>query len=171
MTILFVVRESTFDVGSIGTLTASAKMDLLLISYRIKTFYMYEMNNILDKGLNVKLTNENIVEFTETCAVYKDVELLNKELGKKQNMNNGVEAYKIYVNDGSGGSNIKYAESYRVYALKGEKPSFKNSYSNTYPQKLTDGEVNDMNDSKNINRNGDRDAWNLFTISQLKVKL
>ncbi|EAX96384.1 hypothetical protein TVAG_276690 [Trichomonas vaginalis G3] len=133
---------------------------------------MYEMNNILDKGLNVKLTNENIVEFTETGAVYKDVELLNKRAkGRCRNMNKGWKPIKIYVNDGSGGSNIKYAESYRVYALKGEKPSFKNSYSNTYPQKLTDGEVDDMNDSKNINRNGDRDAWNLFTISQLKVKL
>lgn len=28
-----------------------------------------------------------------------------------------------------------------------------------------DGEVDDMNDSKNINRNGDRDVWNLFIIS------
>ncbi|EAX81295.1 hypothetical protein TVAG_271470 [Trichomonas vaginalis G3] len=130
------------------------------------------MNNIFDKGLNVKLENENLVEFTETGAVYKDVEVLNKKSkGRSRNMNIDYKPFTIYVNDGSGGSNIKYAESNRVYALKGEALSIKNSYSNLYPQKLTDPESVDMNDTKNINRNGDRDGWNLFTTPHLKIKL
>ena len=130
------------------------------------------MNNIFDKGLNVKLENENIVEFTKTGAVYKDVEVLNKKAkGRSRNMNIDYKPFTIYVNDGSGGSNIKYAESNRVYALKGEAPSIKNSYSNLYPQKLTNPESVDMNDTKNINRNGDRDGWNLFTTPHLKIKL
>lgn len=129
------------------------------------------MNNILDKGLNAKLTNENIVEFTETGAVYKDVEKVNeKAKAKRRNMNRGWKPLKLYVNDGSGGTNIKYADSYRVYAVKGEKPSYKNSYSNIYPQNLTHNEVDDMQDRININRNGDRDGWNLFTLSQQKHK-
>ena len=130
------------------------------------------MNNIFDKGLNVKLENENLVEFTETGAVYKDVEVINKKAkGRSRNMNIDYKPFTIYVNDGSGGSNIKYAESNRVYALKGEAPSIKNSYSNFYPQKLTNPESVDMNDTKNINRNGDRDGWNLFTTPHLKIKL
>lgn len=94
---------------------------------------MYEMNNIFDKGLNVKLMNENIVEFIEIGVVYKDVELLNKRVkGRSRNMNKGWKFIKIYVNDGLGGLNIKYVESYRVYVFKGEKFLFKNSYFNVY---------------------------------------
>lgn len=40
----------------------------------------------------------------------------------------------IYVNDGSGGSNLKYTYSYKVYNENGSKPSISNHYTNDFPR-------------------------------------
>ena len=65
----------------------------------------------------------NILSHDDKGVTIRNVENLNMKARKRgRNIPKGTDP-KIYVNDGSFGSNLHYVKGQRAYALKNEKPS------------------------------------------------
>ncbi len=74
---------------------------------------------------------------------------------------------KIYVNDGSNGTNLVNTYSYKNYNF-GEKPNVTNNYTNNYKRSSTAPESYDATDGTKLHPTGDSGAYSNFTISYFK---
>ena len=82
---------------------------------------------------------------------------------------------KIYVNDGSNGTNLINTHSYKNYCTPNEKPTIENNYSNNFKSALTTNtKYNEMINSKfiggpidgfRLHPTGDSGGYSNFTIS------
>ena len=82
---------------------------------------------------------------------------------------------KIYVNDGSNGTNLINTYSYKNYCTPNEKPTIENNYSNNYKSALTTnpkyGEIVNSKfiggpiDGLRLHPTGDSGGYSNFTIS------
>ena len=62
---------------------------------------------------------------------------------------------KIYVNDGSNGTNLVYSESYKLYTTSKLTPRVTTSYSNNYPRVETKNTVYNSNDGTKLHKYGE----------------
>ena len=82
---------------------------------------------------------------------------------------------KIYINDGSNGTNLINTYSYKNYCTPNEKPTIENNYSNNYKSALTTnpkyGEIVNSKfiggpiDGLRLHPTGDSGGYSNFTIS------
>ena len=82
---------------------------------------------------------------------------------------------KIYVNDGSNGTNLINTHSYKNYCTPNEKPTIENNYSNNFKSALTTNtKYNEIINSKfiggpidgfRLHPTGDSGGYSNFTIS------
>ena len=82
---------------------------------------------------------------------------------------------KIYINDGSNGTNLINTYSYKNYCMPNEKPTIENNYSNNYKSALTTnpkyGEIINSKfiggpiDGLRLHPTGDSGGYSNFTIS------
>ena len=75
---------------------------------------------------------------------------------------------KIYVNDGSNGTNLVNTYSYKNYCEADERPSIKNNYHNNFKTALTSNPEYCAIDGLRLHPTGDSGGWSNFTISQFK---
>ena len=73
---------------------------------------------------------------------------------------------KIYVNDGSNGTNLVHTYSYKNYADKNEKPSIENHYMNNFKSTITSNATYSAIDGLRLHPTADHDGWSNFTIPQ-----
>ena len=73
---------------------------------------------------------------------------------------------KIYVNDGSNGTNLTNTYSYKNYADKDEKPSVENHFSNNFQSTITSNSTYGSIDGLRLHPTADHDGWSNFTIPQ-----
>ncbi len=73
---------------------------------------------------------------------------------------------KIYVNDGSNGTNLINTYSYKNYCEANEKPSYTNNYHNNFKTTLTSNPEFGAIDGLRLHPTGDSGGWSNFTISQ-----
>ena len=73
---------------------------------------------------------------------------------------------KIYVNDGSNGTNLVNTYSYKNYCEANERPSYKNNYHNNFKTALTSNPEYCAIDGLRLHPTGDSGGWSNFTISQ-----
>lgn len=64
-------------------------------------------------------------------------------------------APRIYVNDGSNGSNLVYSESYKLYTTSKLTPRVTSSYSNNFPREETKSTVYNSVDGTKLHKYGD----------------
>jgi hypothetical protein len=109
---------------------------------------------------NLEYHNEG-VNYIETEEVVKKIHIPTR--GRK------FSSYtpKIYVDDGSNGSNLVNTYSYKNYNF-GEKPSVTNNYTNNYKRSTTAPESYDATDGTKLHPTGDSGAYSNFTISYFK---
>lgn len=73
---------------------------------------------------------------------------------------------KIYVNDGSNGTNLINTYSYKNYCERGETPSIKNNYANNYKTTLTSNPVYDAVDGLRLHPTAESGGYSNFTTVQ-----
>ena len=73
---------------------------------------------------------------------------------------------KIYVDDGSRGTNLINTYSYKNYCEIGEKPSRENNYHNNYRNLLTTNAVYDGIDGLRLHPTAESGGYSNFTIPQ-----
>ena len=76
---------------------------------------------------------------------------------------------KIYVDDGSNGTNLINTYSYKNYCERGEKPSIQNNYINNYKTTLTSNPVYDAVDGLRLHPTADSGGYSNFTIAQFML--
>ena len=76
---------------------------------------------------------------------------------------------KIYVNDGSNGTNLVDTYSYKNYCDAHEKPSKENHYMNHFKTTLTSNAVYTAVDGLRLHPTADSGGYSNFTISQFKM--
>jgi len=110
------------------------------------------------------------IEYTVEGAIVKD-ELVSQL--KKTNKNRRrrernilLPSPKIYVNDGSNGTNLVNTYSYKNYCEKGETPSIENNYANNYKTTLISNPVYGAVDGFKLHPTADSGGYSNFTISQ-----
>ena len=113
----------------------------------------------------------NILSHDDKGVTIRNVENLNMKARKRgRNIPKGTDP-KIYVNDGSFGSNLHYVKGQRAYALKNEKPSPQNSYSNNFPQELTTSRKIDKPVGTKLHKYGESGGYHLFTYPTLRSNI
>lgn len=73
---------------------------------------------------------------------------------------------KIYVNDGSNGTNLINTYSYKNYCTVNEKPSIENHYSNNYKRTLTSNVDYNTVDGTKLHPTGESGGYSNFTTPQ-----
>ena len=76
---------------------------------------------------------------------------------------------KIYVNDGSNGTNLVDTYSYKNYCDAHEKPSKENHYMNHFKTTLTSNPQYVAVDGLRLHPTADSGGYSNFTISQFKM--
>ena len=113
----------------------------------------------------------NILSHDDKGVTIRNVENLNMKARKRgRNIPKGTDL-KIYVNDGSFGSNLHYVKGQRAYALKNEKTSPQNSYSNNFPQELTTSRKVDEPVGTKLHKYGESGGYHLFTYPTLRSNI
>ena len=119
------------------------------------------------------------IEYTAEGAVVKDELVLQRPTGsslkrgelkkktyRRRERNILLPSPKIYVNDGSNGTNLINTYSYKNYCERGETPSIKNNYTNNYKITLTSNPVYDAVDGLRLHPTAESGGYSNFTISQ-----
>jgi len=112
------------------------------------------------------------IEYTVEGAIVKEPE--EKDVKKKKKFislrrrerNILLPSPKIYVNDGSNGTNLVNTYSYKNYCEKGETPSIENNYANNYKTTLISNPVYGAVDGFKLHPTADSGGYSNFTISQ-----
>lgn len=113
----------------------------------------------------------NILSHDDKGVTIRNVENLNMRARRRgRNIPKGPDP-KIYVNDGSRGSNLYYVRGQRAYATPNEKPSPQNSYSNNYPQELTSSRKVDEPCGTKLHKYGEEGGYRLFSYPQLLTQV
>ena len=107
-----------------------------------------------------KAEGVNVVDNAEIDATHK--------IKNKHNSRSIIFNYspKIYVDDGSRGTNLINTYSYKNYCEIGEKPSRENNYHNNYRNLLTTNAVYDGIDGLRLHPTAESGGYSNFTIPQ-----
>lgn len=110
---------------------------------------------------------QNKIEFTAEGVHYNDSPL--KHL--KTNRNRVIKmqpAPKIYVNDGSNGSNLVYSESYKLYTTSDKIARATNSYMNNFPRYETNNTVYNSVDGTKLHKYGESGGYSDYLTIRKK---
>ena len=77
-------------------------------------------------------------------------------------------APRIYVNDGSNGSNLVYSESYKLYTTSEITPRVTSSYSNNFPRYETKNTVYDSTDGTKLHKYGESGGFSDYETIRIK---
>ena len=77
-------------------------------------------------------------------------------------------APRIYINDGSNGSNLVYSESYKLYTTSEFTPRVTSSYSNNFPRYETKNTVYDSTDGTKLHKYGDSGGFSDYETIRIK---
>ena len=89
----------------------------------------------------------------------------------KSNRNRVIKtqpAPRIYINDGSNGTNLVYCESYKLYTTSKLTPRVTSSYSNNYPRSETKNTVYDSTDGTKLHPTGDSGGFSDYITLRKK---
>lgn len=75
---------------------------------------------------------------------------------------------KIYVNDGSNGTNLRYCESYKLYTTSPVTPRVTSSYSNNFPRNETKNTVYDSTDGTKLDKYGEFGGYSDYSTIRVK---
>ena len=119
--------------------------------------------------MNKSKQTSDPIEFTAEGAIVKDelvsqLKKTNKHRRRERNIL--LPSPKIYVDDGSNGTNLINTYSYKNYCEKGERPSTENNYANNYKTTLTSNPVYDAVDGLRLHPTAESGGYSNFTISQ-----
>lgn len=109
----------------------------------------------------------NILSHDDNGVAIRNVNNIPK-IKTSRVMTRGIDP-RIYVNDGSHGTNLHYTYSYKVYAEPNEIANIYNNYSNNFPRHITDADTYDMKSFNRLSVNGDMNGNHLFTNPHLKI--
>jgi hypothetical protein len=117
--------------------------------------------------MNNSKTPDSVV-YTAEGAIVKDIEpeQLKRYISRRRERNILLPSPKIYVDDGSNGTNLVNTYSYKNYCERGEKPSIQNNYANNYKTTLTSNPVYDAADGLRLHPTADSGGYSNFTIAQ-----
>lgn len=110
---------------------------------------------------NTEFTAEG-VRYTEQITSFPKIKVTHNRVIKTQ------PAPRIYVNDGSNGSNLRYCESYKLYTTSQSTPRVTNSYSNNFPRKETKNTVYDSTDGTKLDKYGEFGGYSDYTTIRVK---
>ena len=101
-------------------------------------------------------------------VLVKDIEpdQHKRYISRRRERNILLPSPKIYVDDGSNGTNLINTYSYKNYCERGEKPSIQNNYINNYKTTLTSNPVYDAVDGLRLHPTADSGGYSNFTIAQ-----
>jgi len=119
--------------------------------------------------MNKSKQTSDPIEFTAEGAVVKDelvsqLKKTNKHRRRERNIL--LPSPKIYVDDGSNGTNLINTYSYKNYCEKGERPSTENNYANNYKTTLTSNPVYDAVDGLRLHPTAESGGYSNFTTVQ-----
>ena len=77
-------------------------------------------------------------------------------------------APRIYINDGSNGSNLVYSESYKLYTTSEYTPRVTSSYSNNFPRYETKNTVYDSTDGTKLHKYGESGGFSDYETIRIK---
>ena len=77
-------------------------------------------------------------------------------------------APRIYINDGSNGTNLVYCESYKLYTTSKLTPRVTSSYSNNYPRSETKNTVYNSVDGTKLHPTGDSGGFSDYITLRKK---
>ena len=77
-------------------------------------------------------------------------------------------APRIYINDGSNGSNLVYSESYKLYTTSEYTPRVTSSYSNNFPRYETKNTVYNSVDGTKLHKYGDSGGFSDYETIRIK---
>ena len=97
-------------------------------------------------------------EYTADGVRYKDFIQLGSQASKTRVIKT-QPAPRIYVNDGSLGTNLVYAESYKNYTDSQYTPRVTNSYTNNFPRFETKNTVYNSEDGTKLHKYGESGGY------------
>ena len=89
----------------------------------------------------------------------------------KSNRNRVIKtqpAPRIYINDGSNGTNLVYCESYKLYTTSKLTPRVTSSYSNNFPRNETKNTVYNSVDGTKLHPTGDSGGFSDYITLRKK---
>ena len=89
----------------------------------------------------------------------------------KSNRNRVIKtqpAPRIYINDGSNGTNLVYCESYKLYTTSKLTPRVTSSYSNNYPRSETKNTIYNSVDGTKLHPTGDSGGFSDYITLRKK---
>jgi len=130
--------------------------------------------------MNKSKQTSDPIEFTAEGAIVKDelVQQLKKAnkyrrtdkalrtQSVRRERNILLPSPKIYVDDGSNGTNLINTYSYKNYCEKGERPSTENNYANNYKTLLISNPVYDAVDGLRLHPTAESGGYSNFTTVQ-----
>ena len=148
------------------------------IEYTTNGVNVVDRDNIRDKETSEKVPI-NTPQISEESSTSSGTECQTPIKINKQRFNSRSitkkTSPKIYVNDGSHGTNLINTYSYKNYCTPNEKPTIENNYSNNYKSALTTnpkyGEIVNSKfiggpiDGLRLHPTGDSGGYSNFTIS------
>lgn len=130
------------------------------------------MNNVEFKADGVAYGSEGVLSPNGTNEDSPEPEQLPK-LRKGRQIHNSsgkrklyTYSPKIFVNDGSNGSNLINTYSYRNYCTVDEKPKRENNYTNNYNSAMTSNPTYNAIDGLRLHPTGDSGGYSNFTTPQ-----
>jgi len=112
------------------------------------------------------VVKDELVSQRPTGSSLKRGELKKTNKHRRRERNILLPSPKIYVNDGSNGTNLINTYSYKNYCERGETPSIKNNYANNYKTTLTSNPVYDAVDGLRLHPTAESGGYSNFTTVQ-----
>ena len=112
------------------------------------------------------VVKDELVSQRPTGSSLKRGELKKTNKYRRRERNILLPSPKIYVNDGSNGTNLINTYSYKNYCERGETPSIKNNYANNYKTTLTSNPVYDAVDGLRLHPTAESGGYSNFTTVQ-----
>ena len=138
------------------------------IEYTTNGVNVVDRDNIRDTETSEKVPI-NTPQISEESSIK-----INKQRFNSRSITKKISP-KIYVNDGSNGTNLINTHSYKNYCTPNEKPTIENNYSNNFKSALTTNtKYNEIINSKfiggpidgfRLHPTGDSGGYSNFTIS------
>ena len=130
--------------------------------------YKAEGVNVLSRDAFSTAPNNNKIEKDQEMNRANEMSATSRMIKNKHNSRSIIFNYspKIYVDDGSRGTNLINTYSYKNYCEVGEKPSRENNYHNNYRNLLTTNAVYDGIDGLRLHPTAESGGYSNFTIPQ-----
>ena len=116
---------------------------------KVENQYSYKADGVIVK--------DEDIEADENGIRHRSSRKVKRKLSRGRVLSDMREP-SIYVDDGSSGSNLKFTYSYKVYN-EGEKPSYKNLYSNAYKSAMTAATTYNSSDATRLHPTADHGGY------------